>query len=91
VEGIYNTGKIYPLDTARVRLYTNTGQIIGQDLLIPATDSITKYIAVRAVYRGNADINASSDIPVKQGPEDTTGLIENEKDVFKKPSKKKKQ
>lgn len=91
VEGIYNTGKIYPLDTARVRLYANTGRIIGQDLLIPATDSITKNIAVRAVYRGNADINASSEIPVKQGPEDQTGLIENEKDVFKKPSKKKKQ
>lgn len=91
VEGIYNTGKIYPLDTARVRLYTNTGQIIGQDLLIPATDSTTRYIGVKAVYRGNSAINTSSDIPVKQGPEDQTGLIENEKDVFKKPSKKKKQ
>lgn len=90
VEGIYNTGKIYPLDTARVRLYTNTGQIIGQDLLIPATDSITRSIAVKAVYRGNAEINASSEIPVKIGPEDQTGFIENEKDVFKKPAKKKK-
>lgn len=90
VEGIYNTGKIYPLDTAKVRLDTDIGQIIGQDLLIPATDSITKTIVVRARYRGNSDINTSSVIPVKQGPEDQTGFIENEKDVFKKPAKKKK-
>src|SRR5690606_3079839 len=29
VEGIYNTGRIYPLDTTRVRLYASEGQLIG--------------------------------------------------------------
>lgn len=91
VEGIYNTGKIYPLDTTRVRLYANEGKLIGQDLLIPQQDSITKEIAVRAVYRGNAEINAASVIPVKQGKDDESLIIENEKDLFKKPVRKRKQ
>lgn len=91
VEGIYNTGRIYPLDTTRVRLYASEGQLIGQDLLIPQKDSVTKEIAVRAVYRGNKQINASSVVPVKQGPEDESLIIENEKDLFRKPGRKKKQ
>lgn len=90
VEGIYNTGKIYPLDTTRIRLYANEGQLIGQDLLIPRKDSITKQIAVRAVYRGNREINAASVVPVKQAADDESLIIENEKDLFRKPSKKKK-
>ncbi|QEH43434.1 hypothetical protein [Chitinophaga sp. XS-30] len=89
VEGIYNTGKIYPLDTTRVRLYASEGRIIGQDLLIPQEDSVTKAISVSAVYRGNREINAASVIPVKQGADDESLIIENEKDLYRKPAKKK--
>lgn len=90
VEGIFNTGRIYPLDTARVRISSDAGQLIGQDLLIPVADSVTKRIAVKAVYRGNSSLTASSVIPVKQLPDDESLIIQNEKDVFKKPSKKQK-
>lgn len=88
VEGIYNSGRIYPLDTSRIRFSTSTGQLIGQDLLIPQTDSVTRTIAVNAFYRGNKDITAATEIPVKQGPEDESLIIKNEKDVFSKPKKK---
>lgn len=90
VEGIYNSGKIYPLDTTRINFKTSTGQLIGQDLLIPREDSSTRSITVRAVYRGNRDIYALTEIPVKQGPEDESMIIENAKDLFNKPKKKRK-
>jgi hypothetical protein len=88
VEGIYNSGRIYPLDTSRIRFTASTGRLIGQDLLIPGTDSSTRFISVNAVYRGNREINAATEIPVKQGPEDESMIIKNEKDVFSKPKKK---
>lgn len=88
VEGIYNSGKIYPLDTSRIRFSASTGQLIGQDLLIPGTDSATRSISVSAVYRGNNGIRANTEIPVKQGPEDESLIIKNEKDVLGKPKRK---
>ncbi len=90
VEGIYNSGRIYPLDTARVKLYTDKGSILGQDLLIPLDDHVTQQINVKAVYRGNAGINAESEIPVKQASDDESLIIRNEKDLFRKNTKKKK-
>lgn len=90
VEGIYNSGKIYPLDTTRIRLTADQGQIIGQDLLIPATDSLTRQIHVTAVYRGDAAIRVESDIPVKILPDDESLILQNADDVLKRPAKKKK-
>lgn len=88
VEGLYNSGKIYPLDTSRIHFTPSTGQLIGQDLLIPRSDSSTRSISVTAVYRGDKKINATTEIPVKQGPEDESMIIKNEKDLFNKPKKK---
>lgn len=88
VEGIYNSGKIYPLDTSRIRFTASAGQLIGQDLLIPVTDSSTRKISVTAFYRGGNDMKIVTEIPVKQGPEDESMIIKNEKDVFSKPKKK---
>ncbi len=84
VEGIYNSGRIYPLDTSRVRLYADKGKIIGQDLLIPQGDSLTRSISVKAVYRGNSAINAASVVPVKQLPDDESLIIQDVRDVYKK-------
>lgn len=88
VEGIYNSGKIYPLDTTRIRFSANAGKLIGQDLLLPATDSSTRSISVNAVYRGDRQMTAVTEIPVKQAPEDESMIIKNEKDLFSKPKKK---
>ncbi|WP_423737592.1 hypothetical protein [Chitinophaga caseinilytica] len=90
VEGIYNSGKIYPLDTTRIRFNADQGKILGQDLLIPLTDSSTQNIHVTAVYRGDAAIRAESDIPVKILPDDESLIIQNPDDVFKPAKKKKK-
>jgi hypothetical protein len=91
VEGIYNSGRIYPLDTSRVRLYADKGKIIGQDLLIPQHDSLTRSISVKAVYRGNAAIIAASVVPVKQLPDDGSLIIQDVRDVYKKrPGKRRK-
>lgn len=90
VEGLFSSGRIFPLDTARIRFSANAGSIIGQDLLVPDQDSATRSVHVKAVYRGNPQINVVSDIPVKQGPEDTSIIIQNEKDIFRKPARKKK-
>lgn len=90
VEGIYNSGRIYPLDTSRVRLFADKGKIIGQDLLIPQEDSLTRSISVKAVYRGNQAINAASEIPVKRLPDDESLIIQDARDLYKKPARKKK-
>lgn len=89
VEGVYNSGRIYPLDTARIRFTANHGQIIGQDLLIPATDTITREIRVTAVYRGDGAMGIETVIPVKQLPDDES-LIKTESDVLQGTQKKKK-
>lgn len=89
VEGMYNSGKIYPLDTTRIRLTADQGKIIGQDLLIPLTDTIARSIHVTAMYRGDHTMRAESDIPVKILPDDESLIIQNPDDVLKSPSKKK--
>ncbi|WP_341834966.1 hypothetical protein WJU16_18765 [Chitinophaga pollutisoli] len=90
VEGMYNSGKIYPLDTTRIRFASDKGTIIGQDLLIPLADSLTRQIHVTAVYRGDAAMRVESEIPVKQLPDDESLIIRNADEVSKPSSKKKK-
>lgn len=90
VEGIYSSGRIFPLDTARVRFAVRGAELHGQDILLDRNDFTTKEIYVDAVYRLNSDMKISTAIPVKQGPEDLSGLIKSEKDM-QQPIKKKKQ
>ncbi|UYQ93741.1 hypothetical protein MKQ68_01320 [Chitinophaga horti] len=89
VEGVYSSGRIFPLDTGRVHLSVQGAELHGQDVLLDRYDSTTKIIHVEAVYRLNSDLKIKAAIPVKQGPEDLSGLIKNEKDVLQ-PSRKKK-
>ncbi|MGX5819456.1 hypothetical protein ACWKWU_14730 [Chitinophaga lutea] len=88
VEGIYNTGRIYPLDTTRIRFTASTGELIGQNLLIPLNDSLTRSIDVTAVYRGDSTMRVESVVPVKQLPDDES-LLKTESEIFGRPAKKK--
>jgi hypothetical protein len=69
VEGVFSSGKIYPLDTTAIRFETNVGKIIGQDLLLEGKDNSTKMITVTAIYKNDTAIQAVSSIPVKQLPD----------------------
>jgi hypothetical protein len=69
VEGVFSSGKIYPLDTSSVAFEVSEGKMIGQDLLIDL-HSATRIITVTAVYKPNPAIKAASSIPVKQLPDD---------------------
>jgi hypothetical protein len=69
VEGMFSSGRIYPLDTATIRFETNAGKIIGQDLLIDLKDTTTHIITVTATYKPDPNIKAVTSIPVKQLPD----------------------
>lgn len=66
VEGIYSSGKIYPLDTNTVSLEVTEGKLLGQDLLINNNDFTTQSINATAVYKFDERLKALSTIPVKK-------------------------
>jgi hypothetical protein len=66
VEGIYSSGKIYPLDTNTVSLEVTEGKLLGQDLLINSNDFSTQSINATAVYKYDERLKALSTIPVKK-------------------------
>lgn len=69
VEGVFSSGKIYPLDTSVIQFEVSEGKIIGQDLLIDL-HSATRIITVTATDKNNPNIKVTSSIPVKQLPDD---------------------
>ena len=75
VEGVFSSGRIFPLDTAAIKFETNTGKIIGQDLLIDLKDTTTKMVTVTAVYKHDPTIKAVTSIPVKQLPDDMSKIL----------------
>jgi hypothetical protein len=87
VEGRFNTGKVYPLDTSSIRLETSAGQLLGQDLLLNNGDT-TRFINVKASYKSNPSLVARSVIPVKQKADDGSGVINDERELFNKKKKK---
>lgn len=74
VEGKFNSGKVFPLDTATLRFATSTGKIIGQDLLLEKNDS-SKMVTVEAWYKPNDHMYLRSVIPVKQAPDNDSLLM----------------
>jgi hypothetical protein len=89
VEAKFSSGKILPLDTANIRFETSAGQILGQDLLLPPDDT-TRFVTVRALYRFTPRLELQTIIPVKQGPEDESKIINNVNDIYNSPPKKRK-
>lgn len=77
VEGIFSSGKIFPLDTAAVKFEISTGKMIGQDLVLDLKDTTTKIITVNAVYKNDPGIKVSTNIPVKQLPDDESKILPN--------------
>lgn len=69
IEGMFSSGKIYPLDTSAVKFETSEGKLIGQDLLIDL-HSATKAVTVTAIYKHDPAIKIVTSIPVKQLPDD---------------------
>lgn len=76
VEGKFNSGKVFPLDTTTIRFAASTGKIIGQDLLLDKNDS-SKTVTVEAWYKPNDRMYLRSVIPVKQAPDNDSLLIKN--------------
>ncbi|SHM07511.1 hypothetical protein SAMN05444266_106275 [Chitinophaga jiangningensis] len=68
VEGQFSSDRILPLDTNLVRFKASAGQILGQDLLLPAGDT-TRFIQVEAWYKLNPEKYLITTIPVKQLPD----------------------
>jgi hypothetical protein len=69
IEGVFSSGKIYPLDTSAVQFEVSEGKMIGQDLLIDR-HSVTRTITVTAISKHDPGIRAVTSIPVKQLPDD---------------------
>jgi hypothetical protein len=69
VEGVFSSGKIYPLDTSVIQFEVSEGKVIGQDLLIDL-HSATRIITVTATDKNNPNIKVITSIPVKQLPDD---------------------
>ncbi|HEY9262152.1 hypothetical protein [Chitinophaga sp.] len=83
VEGKFNSGKIFPLDTTTIRFATSTGKIIGQDLLLEKNDS-SKTVMVEAWYKPNDRLYLRSVIPVKQAPDNDSLLMKTSPEGNKK-------
>lgn len=66
VEGIFSSGKIYPLDTTTVKFETSAGKLLGQDLLLNSNDAVTRFITVTATNKNDTSMSISGTIPVKQ-------------------------
>ncbi|MBO9727831.1 MAG: hypothetical protein J7623_04265 [Chitinophaga sp.] len=74
VEGKFNSGKVFPLDTSSIRFAASDGTVIGQDLLLPKNDTI-KTVTVEAWYKYNDRMYLRSVIPVKQAPDNDSLII----------------
>ncbi|WP_291913248.1 hypothetical protein [Chitinophaga sp. CB10] len=68
VEGQFSNDRILPLDTNSVRFKASAGQLLGQDLLLPAGDT-TRFIQVEAWYKLDPEKYLITTIPVKQLPD----------------------
>jgi len=83
VEGKFNSGKVFPLDTTTIRFAASTGKILGQDLLLEKNDT-AKTITVEAWYKPNDRMYLRSVIPVKQAPDNDSLLIKTSPEGNKK-------
>ncbi|SFE95827.1 hypothetical protein SAMN05518672_11321 [Chitinophaga sp. CF118] len=77
VEGIFSSGKIFPLDTSAVKFEVSEGKMIGQDLLLDLKNTTTRIITVTAIYKHDPSIKAVTNIPVKQLPDDESKILPN--------------
>jgi len=69
VEGVFSSGKIYPLDTSTIQFEVSEGKLMGQDLLVDL-HSTTRIITVTATDKNNPNLKITTNIPVKQLPDD---------------------
>ncbi len=69
-EGHFSSGKVYPLDTGKLRFYTSAGALTGNVLQLPQTDTATKKIRIISVFKWNEAISDSAVVPVKTHIED---------------------
>lgn len=73
VEGIFSSGKIYPLDTSMVRFSkSGGGTLSGGILTVAAGDTATHRIGVTATLLFDAAIRDSVSVPVKILPDTAT-------------------
>lgn len=66
VEGIYSSGRIFPLDTSAVSIEVSEGKLLGQDLLINDNETAVQSVNVTAIYKNDERLKALTTIPVKK-------------------------
>lgn len=66
VEGIYSSGKIFPLDTSTVSFEVSEGKLYGQDLLINNNETAIQSVNATAIYKNDERLKALTTIPVKK-------------------------
>jgi hypothetical protein len=90
IEGAFSSGKVFPLDTTRIRFSSSAGTLIGQNVLLDLEDTLIKQIQVTAQYKGDRALRAESFIPVKQAPDDPKLILDNADHLFERNKRKKK-
>ncbi|GAA4312943.1 hypothetical protein [Compostibacter hankyongensis] len=66
VEGIYSSGRTFPLDTSDIRFRTDNARLLqGNTLLVPADDHQTETVVLDAVYKGDTALRLHTVLPVK--------------------------
>lgn len=66
IEATYSSGRIFPMDTSEVSLSASAGILEGSSLLLPAGDTSTADITVKAMAKAGASLWDSLTIPVKK-------------------------
>lgn len=66
VEGIFSSGKIFPLDTSAISFEVSDGKLLGQDLLINNNETSIQSVNATATYKNDERLKALTTIPVKK-------------------------
>lgn len=65
IEGTFSSGRVYPLDTGKLRFFASAGSLTNNILRISKADSATKNILVKSRVKWDTNIADSIMVPVK--------------------------
>ena len=88
VQGIFNNGKSYPLDTTSIIYKASAGRLISNNLWLSLQDTAVHFIKVKAIYKLNPALADSVIIPVKRLTDNAP--LPSEESILRKYKKKKK-
>lgn len=86
VEGLFSSGRIYPLDTAVVSYKVSAGKLEGKSLLVTSQDTGVHQVHIRAWLKADPRLRDQMTVPVKILPD--TAELPSERELLDKWKKR---